>query len=136
MHNIPYGSTTLELFVQYSHPPPGLEEEIPGDTRPWEYSATLDNAVADKCAYREYSGRIYCSSALTKNYFGYTFPLDVRASFCDESIFFHKAVTVFEPIPPATETPTPIACNPNLNKSDCTAAGGTIHDQNQECSCP
>ncbi len=139
MLDIPYGETTLDIIVEYPHPIPGLEEEIPGDARPWEYSAKLGDVLAEKASFQGYSGMIHFTFELTKNYFGYAFPLEVWVNFCDKKIYFHRAVTVFEPekpeIPP-TPTETPIACVSTLNKADCVASGGTYDTRKKTCNCP
>jgi hypothetical protein len=136
MLDIPYGSTELVVIVEYPHPIWGLEEAIPWDDRPWEYTATLGNAVAEKCTYRDYPGQLYCTFNLTKDYFNFAFPLSVMVNFCVDPIFYHKAVSVMAPEPPPTDTPTPIACNANLSKIECGNAGGTYDMQNNLCVCP
>jgi hypothetical protein len=136
MHDIPSGGTTLDLYVEYPHLLPGLEEEIPWDTRPWEYSAALGKALVSNCTYRGYSGRIYCTFELTEAYFGYAYPFMVMVNFCDIPVFSHPGVSIFDPDPPAPDPPNPITCTVNLNQSDCTAAGGTYHQINQQCQCP
>jgi hypothetical protein len=135
MLDIPYGSTELVVVVKYPHAIWGLEEDIPWDDRPWEYSAILGNAVADKCTYRDYPGQVFCTFQLDKGYFGYAFPFELMVNFCGQ-IFFHRAVTVFEPETPATDTPTPVACNANFGREDCKAAGGTYDPAKGQCVCP
>ena len=113
-----------------------LEQAVPGDDRPWNYSAVLGSTAAMKCAYQGYSGRVYCDFDLPEVALGAALPLYVYVNGCGDPIFYHPWVSIFDPAD-ALEEPTEVpVCKADLSPEACKNLGGTYNIKTNECVCP
>jgi predicted outer membrane repeat protein len=128
--DIPPATTNQTLYMTFPGGVPGLELEIPNDTAPWVYRATLGSAESIECSFQGYNGRLYCDFVLSERAFGTVQELFAYLDGCDDPIFYHPRVSIFEPDP---------SCSADLGEEACEAAGGTflqVSDTQSICTCP
>jgi hypothetical protein len=119
----------LTLYIPLPTAVPGLEEDIPEDDQPWEYSARLGTKTSSACSYWGYTKRLYCTfEDLSDSFFDETHPLDVYVNLCDEPIYSHGWVSVSKP-----------TCQVDFEEDACDWTGGEWEcdsDDNCACTCP
>ncbi len=81
----------LTFYVRMPGGVPGLENEIPGDSDSWEYSATIGDYSTQNCRFEGYEERLYCSLSLPSGYSDAVRPLTLRVNGCDSAIYSDQA---------------------------------------------
>lgn len=100
-HTILEGDETMTLYLNIPGGVPGLEKEIPGDSGPFNYSATIGRLESIKCNFREYANRLYCVFPLKLTYYNTAQQFDLFLEGCDTAVFSHGYLTIpVETLPP------------------------------------
>jgi len=100
-HTIVEGDETMTVYLYVPGGVPGLEKEMPGDTGPFNYSATIARLESIRCNLREYANRLYCVFPLEKIYYNTAQQFDLFLEGCDTAVFSHEYLTI------PVETPVP-----------------------------
>jgi hypothetical protein len=100
-HTIVEGDETMTMYLNIPGGVPGLEKPMPGDSGPFNYSATVGRLESIKCNFREYANRLYCVFPLRITYYNTAQQFDLFLEGCDTAVFSHDYLTIpVETLPP------------------------------------
>jgi hypothetical protein len=93
-HTIVEGDETMTMYLNITGGVPGLEKVIPGDSGPFDYSATIGGLWSIKCNLREYANRLYCVFPLKTTYYNTARKFDLFLEGCATAVFSHDYLTI------------------------------------------
>lgn len=80
--------TPLVFYVKMKGGVLGLENQIAGDTQPWEYSVQIDNIVTRDCSLIQgYEERLYCNIKLPSGFAGTYRSFNVFVNGCEQPVY-------------------------------------------------